>query len=299
MSLLNKEGITDIYDFAIFSRDRIAGSANQVDFSIETHPKHVLFKVITLKSCSIPFSFKNITETYGDTIIIRATPNTTTPIFFYTLTIQLPHYYFTIEQLIQEINFKIAEEIIAQSIPFVFSVSFSGVNNYLQVNTSSLISSVEFRLLDLPDPSKSYVFQMLGLSTTQNSMFTNFGISGLYFELFGNAFTDDLPFSYLFIHIEQFPTSTYTTQISSSHFAIPTSFYRPYIVNGTNVTQNHPVSFEINTNFPQDIYIFRTLERLQRLQIKLTDERQNSVLEHAGSNEWSFLIGVVGSKFRN
>ncbi len=287
--------VSDAYDFVVKSADRLAGSKDQTDFSVETHPKHVLYRAISLKSCYIPFAFKNVTSTYGDTLHLRVTPDTAFPLVFYDIVVTLPHYYFAIDQLLQEINFQLAEAIISMAIPIVFSISLSGINNYLQINTSALTSSFTFYVTTLPDTSKTYIYQMLGLPTNGDITFT---FSTLFFMLFPSAFSDDLPFSYLFVHIEQFPTSTYTTGTASTHFAIPTANYKPYIVSGTSVTQNHPVNFEINTAFPQDIIIFRTPERLQRLQIKLTDDKQNSVVEHAGANEWSFILGVLGTKNR-
>jgi hypothetical protein len=280
----------DIYQQLLFSRDRLPGSTSAVNFRVLTYPKHVVYTKLNLKSCSIPFTFHNITTTYGDTLILRVTPDTTLPGIFYDLVLVFGGQYLTIPQLIAELNFKIGQEIVAQSIPVIFSLSLSAINNKLQINSNSLLSKYDFFL---PADNRTYLYNMLGLSTSTTTSF-DFTATTTYFQVLPYSFTDDLPFGYIFIHIDPIPTYTYTTGTSSGHFIVPTSGYRPYVTEGTSVLNNTPLQYENLITFDQEIEINRTPEKIQTLQIRLTDEKNNDITEHAGNKEWSMLLGVEG-----
>lgn len=280
----------DVYQLVIFSKDRENGSKNQTDFRVQTYPKHVSFDEIELKSASLPFCFRNITSTYGSRLRLNVVPNTSFPIINYTIDLVFQYQYLTISQFIQEFNVKLQEQFTLLGLgAFVVTLSVSGINNFLQLNSNLPNSQVHFYPTETI--GGTYLYTMLGLPTDATSSYT-FGIT--YSHIFPNPFTDDLPFRYLFIYIDQLQSYTYLSNTTSTHFVIPVSNYRPYITNGAITEQNRPLVYEQAISFKQKIKTLRTLDKLKTLHIQITDELHNTIIEHVGSIEWSMVLGVSG-----
>lgn len=291
---MNRQPVRDVYQLVVYSKNRQLGSLNQVQFKVPVYPKHILYRQVQLKSVFIPFAFKNITSTYGDRLIFRVTPDKTIPAVFYDINIHLSHQYVTITQLLTEINAVIAENIVAQGIPIVFSFSLSGFNNKLQINTSSLMSQFDFTPNLLPEPLKSYIYRMLGLNTDAITTFNTFNITGLYYHVNPHTFTDDLPFGFIYIQIDEFPYYTFSTDTTNTTFIVPVSHYKPYVTNGATVEQNNPVTLQSWLTYDQTITVRKTTEKLKTLTVTLTDEYHNSILEHAGNLEWGMVLDIIG-----
>jgi len=283
-SKLDDVGVVgDIYTMNVLSAHRIVErSVDQADFHYDPYPKHVFVQAMHLLHVSIPFPLMNVTETYGDSISMRIT-YAGTP---YDFTITLQHAYYTIMQLVEFINTAIAYETAVQSIPVVVSLSSSWKNNFLQVNTADPAAIVTFY-----PSSKPYVNVMLGVYT---DVPTDVTFTGFFSEL-PLAFTDQLPFRSIYIHVDPLPPSVFTSRQSNAHFIISTDSYRPRITTPTGeVLADSFVRFNSESNYIQRVIFFSTLQKLPILNIRLTDEEGNSLSEHTGGQEWSMTISVVG-----
>lgn len=279
----------DLYTMTVKSEHRLRPrSASQTDFYYDPVPKHVFVKRLQLMNCSIPFTFNNITTTYGNSLELTITPDTAVPGTSYDITVTIPSQFFDIVQLIDYINYEIDVQRIALGIPVVISFSISGTkNNYLQINSSSLVASVT-----ITPPSLSYVLTMLGTPTTAATTYT-FVTS--YFATLPFPFTEKLPFRYVYIHIDPLPPCVYTSLQGNAHFVIPVDSYRPYIQrqNGS-IQESIPVSYNYSAKFPQEVLYLSNITRIPLLHIRLTDEELNDLSEHSGNVEWNMALNVFG-----
>lgn len=295
------EDFAEVSYFCVKSKERINHSSKSVThFQIEPYPKASFIRSASLLSAEIPFPFKNVTSTYGDQLYIRVYPDKNNLLVFYDIPIHLPHVYLTTSQLLETINTEIQRQIIIQAIPFNFAISISIYNGYLQMSTTEPLSRIDFLPAMTTQPQKYYAFTMIGANTTSPTVFTDFDTILTDWRIFPHAYTESLPFQYLFLTINPFPACTHTAIQSNTHFVIPCAKFRPNI--SLSTTENkigEPVTFRNNVDFIQHVLIQATLAVPHRMEIILTDEYMNSVEEHAGTIEWSFLLQLFLQKKPN
>lgn len=274
------------YSYVIKSQHRIPGrSLSNTDFYITPHPQNLYIRHIQLKYASIPFAFRNVTTTYGDSFSLSVFDGVNT----YNMTIVIAHAYYTIVQLVELINLAFLAEITLQSIPVIFSLSVSGRNNYLQLNTSSLTAQFTFT----PTPGFSYISTMLGVDPSGPTLIT---FTSLFFSILPFPFTEALPFRSIYIHLDPLDPTCFTSLQSNATFVVPTDNYRPYItLPSGEVLQSSQVVFETQSNYEQDVFVYTTPQRFPTLHIRLTDEEQNDLSEHAGNTDWMMVLGVFGT----
>lgn len=287
--------------YCVKSSERIrASSKSSTNFRVEVYPKSEYIENVYLKSANIPFQFKNVTTTYGDQVFLRVFPDKNNILVYYDIKITLPHFYLTTSQLLQTINTRIQQEIVVQGIPLDFSITISPFNGYLQINTTLNTARFDFVPAFIDDPTKTYIFTMLGLNTNSITTFTNFDVILLDSIIFPFAYTESLPFQYLYLTLHPFPTCTFSPLLFNTHFVIPTSSFRPNVsLSSGEYTLGNPITFRENFDFVQAITVKGTLELPHHLNVYLSDEYMASLDEHAGTSDWSFVVEFGSSKLPN
>lgn len=283
---------TNARNLVINSRNRTIGGTN-TRFQVQPYPRVGTLTSAELIYCSTPFSFKNVTERYGNKLFIKLTPSLFFPVF-YTMVIDIPQYFYTMPQLIQWINLEIARQITVHGIGITLNITISDKNHHLQIDGTPLDMQVEF-IFDLAGsstvllPGKRYIYTMLGLPIDSISTFIFSGTP----HIFPYSFTEDIPFRYLLISLDTFPTGVSTTGDLIATFFVDISDYRPIItVSPTEIIINKTIVYYSRNTYQQKIDLYHSPKTLQWIGVSLTDENGYDITEHAQQRDWVFAMHI-------
>ena len=265
------------------SSDRISPSDTNTYFHVNPYPRNALIKRIELEYVSLPFSFKNVTATYGRVISFTAVkPGGLT----YLIALAIPEYYYTMPQLIAELNSVIAKQLTSFGAPYNISFSISPYNQFLQLNTTDSTVTVTFE--PSPTSTPTYIFTLLGLDAQKNSVFNFNGATSMILPY---SFTQDLPFRSVIISFDVFPNEVFITNGTSCEFYIDVSNYRPVLsISSTEIVDNKTVTYFPNFMNYQNIDLTGYNPKLTSMIVNIVDENGNSLAEHAEQRDWSFAI---------
>lgn len=279
--------VTRSTTYIINSVDRVSSSDSNIDFRVQPYPRNALILSVELKYASIPFAFKNVTATYGNSIFLRVRLVPAGP--FHDITITLPSYYYTIPQLVAEINTQLAAALVLIPTAVVIQFSISANNQYLELTSNTTGVTVISNHTNIPAHLR-YVYVMLGLNAVNNSVFTFPSLSPLTLPF---PFTQDLPFRYLLLYLDTFPSDIFTTHNVTASFFIDVSNYRPILsLSPTEIADNSTVVYFPETTCRQVIQYIENYPKMTSLRVVLLDQNNNSLIEHSHQREWNFALNI-------
>lgn len=276
------------YTFLLKSEDRVYGS--NTDLIIQPYPRELEIKSFKFEAANIPFPFKNITERYGNRITLQF--HSSSPLVNLLVDIILPEHYYSIPQLLTAVNQSLADQLNPIQLSAIFSIS--PFNNRVQINVTGTLTSnpILFQSLVTSDyHGRTHMFSMLGLPTTT----TDIGVldsSNQFTLTLPYSFTQDLPFRWIFITIEDVVNRLYTSNQLNTTFVVDVSQYRPPMsVNQTQIIDSKTLVYYPNNSFIQYIE-YPVPFKLRQMNIHLTDENSNPITEHAENRNWTMLLKI-------
>lgn len=278
----------DIYSIIIDSRSRLSGDPS--NFKVRFNPTLNRAKKLTLQSTFLPFNFNNVTSIYGNTL--HFTLNTSGPFFDGTLTV--PVGFYTISQLLVVINQLFTDFFQANggyTSPIV--LTFSQIPNRIIINYNT--SVLDGATLTFIPPAfipslgfaRNYLYLMLGLSGTTNTVF-NFPTSAtVYVDYFANPTTIQLPISYVLIFIEGLPAKVLSSTQIAANFYIDIFSAN---LNGSEIAL--PNNFKAMRDYYDTVEISDNFFNFAELSISITDNF-GQLLTEQNVIDWHFSFTVT------
>lgn len=279
----------------INSRDRVNPLASNVgNFNIQPIPRDAKILAASLEYCAMPFNFSNVTSEYGHRIAFRYYPDKNNLAVFYTLDIVIPRGFYTTPSLVEFLN-SVIEQFFSLHPPIsadIITISYSYRDGVLQINSSNLLARIEFLPLLPAIGGLTWVFAMLGLYKHQTTVFVDFDLLSVNYQLFPFPATSSLPFDYVQIKIDLFPPEVFNTNQTNCTFIIPLHGYRASETSYVTNTQgsSHGVVYRKFNNFTQRIVFPYNFPKMTHLNIVLTDSNGLPITNHLGAEEWTMLI---------
>jgi hypothetical protein len=275
----------------INSKDRFSYDSTGVgDFQIALIPRDGTVKSMRLKYASLPFAFKNVTNAYGNTLVMRVYPDGGLPAHW-VFTFIIPTGYYTIQSLIVEMNIQMASQLSFHLASFSVQFITSPQNGVIAIQSTNTLLKLEV-IPSVVDSGKRYIYTMLGFSNRSNTILQwAFGISYLNLPFFA---TQELPFSSILINMDLYPDKIFTTSNNSALFVIPVHGYNAIetLLAGQQHDMKHGIQWNENDKFDQYVHFDRSLSNLQTIRIRLYDDKGNPLTEHFQENDYVLFIDI-------
>lgn len=275
----------------INSRDRFNPETTSVgDMTIALIPRDGYIQSMRLKYASLPFAFRNVTQAYGDTIVMRVFSDNTLPAFW-TFNFIIPDGYYTIQSLLTELNIQMASMLTTHAAPYSIQFIPSPSNGVIAVQTTNPLLKIEIDPTLVP-LGKRYVYTMIGASNRTVTILTwAFGVSYINLPYFA---TQELPFASIMINMDLYPDKIFTTSRTSALFVIPVHGYNAIetLLAGQQHDMKHGIQWNENERFDQYVIFDQSLKNLQTIRVRLYDDRGNSLSEHFQENDYVLFIDI-------
>lgn len=280
----------DISSIIIDSRSRLSGTP--ANFKVRFNPALKRVKKLTLQSTFLPFNFNNVTSTYGNTL--RFTLNTSGPYFDTVNNIVIPVGFYTMSELLTTLNQQIIQYFSDLGYSSPISFSFSSIPNRVIINYNTSGGFDGATLTFIPpafDPTqlgfaRNYLYLMLGLSGTTNTVYNYPLVATLYNSVLSNPTTIQLPFSYILMFIEGLPAKVISSTQIASNFYIDIFSAN---LNGTELAL--PNNFKAQRDYFNTVEIKDNFFNFAELTVTIVDNFGQS-LDEQNVTDWHFSFTV-------